>query len=83
MQLLNKKDATVYEIYDISYNDCGDPLFLIYKDKRWLRVHSMYFTPSYEPAFYNGKDTYLADGELIQDEDRTPSRRKRRLFVDM
>ena len=68
MQLLNKKDATVYEIYDISYDNCGDPIFLIYKDNSWERVNATDFTPHYEQVFYKGKDAYLVDGELIQSE---------------
>ena len=68
MQLLNTKDATVYEIYDISYDDFGDPIFLIYKNKRWQRVSAIYFTPNYELVFNRGKNAYLVDGELIQNE---------------
>ena len=68
MQLLNTKDATVYEIYDITYDSTGYPHFLIYKDKQWMRVSAKHFTPNYYSAFYLGKDGYVADGELIQNE---------------
>lgn len=68
MQLLNTQDATVYEIYDIAYDDYGDPVFLIYKNRRWQRVSAKNFTPDYYPAFYLGKDGYVVDGELIQNE---------------
>ena len=68
MQLLNMQDATVYEIYDITYDNTGYPHFLIYKDKQWMRVSAKHFTPNYEQVFYKGKDVYLVDGELIQNE---------------
>lgn len=69
MQLLNMKDTTEYEIYDIAYDNVGNPYFLIYKNKRWEIVHSMYFTPNYKKVFNRGKDVYLVDGELIQSEE--------------
>lgn len=68
MQLLNTKDATEYEIYDITYDNTGYPHFLIYKDKQWMRVSAQNFTPSYEKVFYHGRDAYLVDKELIQSE---------------
>lgn len=68
MQLLNTKDATVYEIYDITYDSTGSIYFLIYQGNRWLRVPAMYFTPNYELVFNRGRDAYIVDGELIQSE---------------
>ena len=65
MQLLNMQDATVYEIYDITYDNTGYPHFLIYKDKQWLRVSAKHFTPNFESVFYKGQTVYLVDEELI------------------
>ena len=67
MQLLNKADAKVYEIFDITYDPYGDPQFLIYKNNRWVLVSAASFTPNYEQVFYKGRDAYLDENEeLIQ-----------------
>ena len=68
MYLLNKTDATVYEIFDITYDSSGYPQFLIYKDKQWMRLSAKHFTPNYTPVFHNGKDTFLVEGELLNEE---------------
>lgn len=87
MQLLNTQDATVYEIYDIAYDNYGDPVFLIYKNKQWKLEEASHFTPNYELVFNQGEDAYLVDGKLFQKKTEqqrsTQERPKRRLFVDM
>ena len=47
MTLLCKQDKLPYEIYDISYDSKGYPMFLIYKDKQWKRMSAKHFTPNY------------------------------------
>ena len=43
--LTNKNDNKEYNIYDISYDSAGYPLFLIYKDEQWLRLSAKHFKP--------------------------------------
>lgn len=70
MQLLNKADATVYEIFDITYDSSGNPQFLIYKNGQWVRVSAKSFTPNYRQVFYKGRNAYLDESEvLIQSEE--------------
>lgn len=33
------------QIYDISYNTCGYPTFLIYFNNQWVRKSAKYFRP--------------------------------------
>jgi hypothetical protein len=40
----NLKEHEV-EIYDISYDKCGFPLFLMYYDNQWIRKSAKYFKP--------------------------------------
>ena len=47
MKLLCKQDSLEYEIYDITYDSTGQPQFLIYKDKQWVRMSAKHFIPDY------------------------------------
>ena len=38
-------EPQLVEIYDITYNSNGYPLFLIYLDGQWLRKSAKYFKP--------------------------------------
>lgn len=43
-----KKEAFVFEemlVYDVTYDDCGYPLFLIYEDNQWKRKSAKHFVP--------------------------------------
>lgn len=33
------------DVYDIAYDSCGYPLFLIYLDGQWIRKSAKYFKP--------------------------------------
>ena len=66
MHLLNTTDKTVYEIFDITYDQNGYPQFLIYKDKQWLRKSAKHFTPNYKEVFNRGENAYLVDEELLE-----------------
>lgn len=54
MNVVDKRDNKVYEVYDIAYNKTGYPLFLIYKDGQWLRVSAKYFRPRTEEDWLTG-----------------------------
>ena len=48
MKLWNKTLHIYEPIYHISYDDDGFPLFLVYRDGKWLRVHGSELTPQEE-----------------------------------
>ena len=41
----HKVSNTVHEVYDIQYDDCGYPHFLIYENNAWVRVSAKYYKP--------------------------------------
>ena len=41
----NKDNDKIYEVFDITYNKCGYPHFLIYKDGEWTRMSAKHFKP--------------------------------------
>ena len=43
--VMNKNNNVVYEVYDVSYNKSGFPLFLICKDGQWIRMSAKHFIP--------------------------------------
>lgn len=43
---VNKYDGDAYNIYDVSYDEAGEPLFLIFDGARWRRVAAKDFMPS-------------------------------------
>lgn len=45
MNVVNKKNNMIYEVFDITYNKAGYPHFLIYKDGEWLRMSAKHFKP--------------------------------------
>ena len=45
MKVLHKEDKIMYVVFDISYDSDGYPLFLIYKDKQWVRMSAKHFKP--------------------------------------
>lgn len=47
MTLLYKPDNALYEIFDISYDSDGFPLFLFYRNGEWIRKSAKYFTPNF------------------------------------
>lgn len=47
MTLLYKPDMVPYEIYDIHYDVCGYPTFLIYRQNQWVQISAKHFTPKF------------------------------------
>ena len=45
MKVVEKKTGNVYEVYDITYDNCGYPRFLLYKDGQWIRQSAKYYVP--------------------------------------
>ena len=41
----HKVSNTVHEVYDIQYDDCGYPHFLIYENNAWARVDAEHYKP--------------------------------------
>lgn len=54
MDVLYIPDMKVYKIYDISYTDNGDPIFLVYRNNIWVKLNAKDFTPNYFETF-NGE----------------------------
>ena len=46
MWFWHKKKQNFFQVFDISYDKSGYPLFLIYDDGRWQRVSAKHFKPS-------------------------------------
>lgn len=36
-----------YAVFDVSYNESGYPLFLIYNGEQWVRVSAKHFVPNF------------------------------------
>lgn len=45
LQLWSKEVNDWETIYDITYNKCGFPVFLVWRDGKWLRRSAKHFTP--------------------------------------
>ena len=41
----HKVSNSIHEVYDIQYDDCGYPHFLIYENSAWVRVSAKYYKP--------------------------------------
>ena len=52
MKMLYKEENIPYEIFDITYDSNGCPLFLIYKNGEWIRMSAKHFTPHYTDLGY-------------------------------
>lgn len=45
MVYTDKDLIVVVKVYDIAYDSCGYPLFLIYLDGQWMRKSAKHFKP--------------------------------------
>lgn len=45
MDVIDKRNNNVYTVFGVAYDNKGYPLFLIYKDNRWVRQSAKYFIP--------------------------------------
>ena len=43
--MIYKPTNEIVEIFDISYNTCGYPTFLVYFNNQWVRKSAKYFRP--------------------------------------
>ena len=41
----HKVSNSIHEVYDIQYDDCGYPHFLIYENNAWVRVSAKHYIP--------------------------------------
>lgn len=41
----HKVSNSIHEVYDIQYDKCGYPHFLIYENNTWVRVSAKHYTP--------------------------------------
>lgn len=48
MTLFYKPTSEYVEVYDISYDSSGYPLFLIYQDGQWIRRSAKEFKPHHD-----------------------------------
>lgn len=51
MRVMRKDNDNIYEVFDISYDNSGYPLFLIYDDGQWLRISAKHFVPYLHVAY--------------------------------
>lgn len=45
VKVVDKNTGKYYNVYDITYDQCGYPKFLIYDDGQWLQRSAKYFKP--------------------------------------
>ncbi|MBR5795992.1 MAG: hypothetical protein IKY26_07585 [Erysipelotrichaceae bacterium] len=45
LYVINENKSKVVNVYDITYDSNGYPLFLIYFDNRWVRISAKHFKP--------------------------------------
>lgn len=45
LTVIHKETSRTYIVYDILYDKCGYPHFLIYEDNQWKRVSAKHFEP--------------------------------------
>ena len=45
VKMIYKPTNEIVEIYDIFYNTCGYPTFLVYFNNQWVRKSAKYFRP--------------------------------------
>jgi hypothetical protein len=43
--VIHKETSKIHTVYDLSYDKCGYPHFLIYKDGQWMRMSAKHFKP--------------------------------------
>ena len=43
--VINKDSKEIIDVYDITYNKSGYPIFLIYNDGQWIRMSAKHFAP--------------------------------------
>ena len=41
----DKRSNSIYEVYDIQYDNFNDPFFLIYENDCWKKVNAIYYKP--------------------------------------
>ena len=41
----HKVSNSIHEVYDIQYDKCGYPHFLIYENGNWVKVSAEYYKP--------------------------------------
>lgn len=58
MSVISKIDKQIYEVFDITYDNCGYPHFLIYQDNQWVCMSAKYFRPMNTEDFKALLDTY-------------------------
>jgi len=46
--MLYKPDMCPYEVFDVTYDSNGHPMFLIYRDRQWVRLSAKHFTPNFD-----------------------------------
>ena len=54
MTCLYLPDMLPYEIYDIKYDSCGYPSFLIYRQRQWISISAKHFTPNFDGDDFSG-----------------------------
>jgi hypothetical protein len=45
-KVIEKETEEVYNVYDIKYDKCGYPHFVIYKNGQWQIKSAKYFKPN-------------------------------------
>lgn len=45
IKVVEKETFKVVDVYDITYDTCGFPLFLIYENSQWVRRSAKHYEP--------------------------------------
>ena len=46
LKVIEKETEEVYNVYDIKYDKCGYPHFVVYKNGQWQIKSAKYFKPN-------------------------------------
>ena len=59
----DKRSNSIYEVYDIQYDNFNDPHFLIYENDRWKKVNAIYYEPCKAHSALNEDYKNKTDGD--------------------
>lgn len=59
----DKRSNSIYEVYDIQYDNFDDPHFLIYENDRWVKVSARHYEPCKTHSALNEDYKSKTDGD--------------------
>ena len=66
--VINKDSKEIIDVYDITYNKSGYPIFLIYNDGQWIRMSAKHFRPYTDDDLGNKIGSYWLRNDNVRTE---------------